>query len=75
MTVKNNLGIEIPIGNIASGTLHATATFEDYGIKAGHDYKVHNAEDTGAYIFANGTVRLWNNEVRPDVWAALIWTK
>jgi hypothetical protein len=74
MTVRNELGVEIPIGNISTGFLFSDKDFDDYGIKAGKPYRVRYSDDgTGAYIFADGTVRLWNNEIRPDVWAHLTW--
>lgn len=73
MTIKDNSGVEIPITAIRSGCLRATGTFDDYGIKYGHEYTVHYADDTGAYIFGDGTIRLWNGELRQDVADKLIW--
>lgn len=73
LTINNETGEPIAIESIRSGLLHALASFDDYDIKAGRDYKVHYTDDIGAFILPKDTIRLWNNELRPDVAAKLIW--
>lgn len=51
---------------LQSGYLTSDKDFDDYGIKAHREYRIHHSGDY-AYIWAAGEIRIDNNEIRDDM--------
>lgn len=68
--IKNQLGIQIPLASINHGVLTTDMEFQDYGLKVGESYKIHNSSDSGPCFFGSdgaGETRLLNNELTDAV--------
>jgi len=62
------------LNQLRTGHLTSSKDFEDYGIKANHPYGIKDTE-YGGVIFADGEIRLNDNEVRDDMLPFLSWSE